>query len=454
MRLWPTWATASLRRRIVVPTAIFTTLGMLLLTGLVQLILAHVVSNDVDNTLADRADTVLRLTASGSDVFDPSGDSGIVDNYVWTFDSSGQLLDGQPIPGSVEDDVLRVATTTERQTAGSDEFRLLAVPVPDDGTPGKAAVLVVGEPLSPYETTEVYALVASLAVGVLVVGGVTAIAAWTVRRSLEPVATMASRAADWSEHDLSRRFDLGPPTDEITALGQVLDQLLDRVSRVILAEQRLTSELAHELRTPLTAIRAEAELLRGQSPPDSEQSSGLDAIINGAEAMATTITTLMTAARTATAAEASASSKQLVAAAIAAMPADSPITVTPNDGSDPLIAAPESVAVRAMTPILENALRYKRTAVQVSVRAADSTVEIVVADDGPGLGDMDVEQVFAAGVHDPSSPGAGLGLALARRLARGVGGDIDVDQQADGATFVLVLPRSRGGTGDPSASER
>jgi signal transduction histidine kinase len=420
----------------------------------VQLILAHIVSNDVDNTLADRANTVLKLIASGSDVFDPAGGSGIIGNYVWTFDSSGHLLDGQPIPGSIEDDVLRLATTTERQTTGSDEFRLLAVPVPDDGTPGKAAVVMVGEPLSPYETTEVYALVASLAVGVLVVGGVTAIAAWTVRRSLEPVATMATRAADWSEHDLSRRFDLGPPTDEITALGQVLDQLLDRVSRVILAEQRLTSELAHELRTPLTAIRAEAELLRGQYSPDSEQGSGLDGIINGAEAMAATITTLMTAARTATSAEASASSRQVVAAAIAAMPADSPITMTQNNGSDPQIAAPESVAVRAMTPILENALRYARTAVEVSVRAVGSTVEIVVADDGPGLGDLGVEQVFAAGVHDPSSPGAGLGLALARRLARGVGGDIDVDvdEQVAGATFVLVLPRSRGGTGEPSAS--
>ena len=417
MRLWPRSATASVRRRIVVTTAIFTTLGMLLLTALVQLILAHFVSKDVDNTLADRANTVLRLIASGNDVFDSAGGSGIADNYVWTFDSSGNLLEGQPIPGSIEDDVLRVATTTERQTTGSDEFRLLAAPVPDDGTPGKPAIVVVGEPLSPYETTEVYALVASLAVGVLVVGGVTAIAAWTVRRSLEPVATMATRAADWSEHDLSRRFDLGPPTDEITALGQVLDQLLDRVSRVILAEQRLTSELAHELRTPLTAIRAEAELLRGQYSSDSEQGSGLDGIINGAEAMAVTITTLMTAARTATSAEASALSSQVVAAAIAAMPADAPITVASDDGSDPVIAAPESVAVRAMTPILENALRYKRTTVEISVRAVDGTVEIVVADDGPGLGDVDVEQVFAAGVHDPRSPGAGLGLALSGAVA-------------------------------------
>lgn len=76
---------------------------------------------------------------------------------------------------------------------------------------------------------------------------------------------MAERAADWSEHDLSHRFGLGPPTNELAALGETLDHLLDRVAMAIRSEQRLTSELAHELRTPLTAIQGSADLalLRG-----------------------------------------------------------------------------------------------------------------------------------------------------------------------------------------------
>jgi two-component system, OmpR family, sensor kinase len=439
---------ASIRRRIVVPTAIFTALGMLLLTGLVQLILAHVVSRDVDNVLSDRANALLRVITSKHGSADPTGAAELADRYVWTFDSSGRLLNGSPIPKTAAGDVREVSTTRTRRAVGGDEFRVLAVPVPQPARPGAPAVVVVGESLSPYETTEVYALVASLAVGVLVVGGVTAIATWTVRRSLEPVATMASRAADWSEHDLSRRFDLGPPRDEITALGQVLDQLLERVSRVILAEQRLTSELAHELRTPLTAIRAEAELLRGQYSPDSQERAALDGIVHAVQDMATTITTLMAAARTAASGEASVSTERVISSAIAAMPAGSPIRRLGTDGADLLIAAPETVAVRAMTPVLENALRYKRAEVAVSVRASGAQVEIVIADDGPGLGDIDPEQVFAPGVQEPGSPGAGLGLALARRLARGVGGDLSLgdgaEQDSGGATFVLALPRSGG----------
>jgi signal transduction histidine kinase len=442
---------ATIRRRIVVPTAIFTALGMLLLTGLVQLILAHVVSKDVDNVLSDRADALLRAITSQRGSADPTNAPELADRYVWTFDSSGRLLNGSPIPKVAAGDVREVSTTPVRRAVGGDEFRVLAVPVPQPARPGAPAVVVVGESLSPYETTEVYALVASLAVGALVVGGVTAIAAWTVRRSLEPVATMASRAADWSEHDLSRRFDLGPPRDEITALGQVLDQLLERVSRVILAEQRLTSELAHELRTPLTAIRAEAELLRGQYSPGSAERASLDGIVHAVRDMATTITTLMTAARTAASAAASVSTERVISSAIAAMPAGSPIKLVGTDGADLLIAAPEAVAVRAMTPVLENALRYKRAEVAVSVRASGANVEIVIADDGPGLGEIDPEQVFAPGVQGPGSPGAGLGLALARRLARGVGGDLSLGDRAEqdsaGATFVLTLPRSGGGAG-------
>ena len=71
---------------------------------------------------------------------------------------------------------------------------------------------------------------------------------------------MAERAADWSEHDLTHRFDLGPPTNELAALGETLDHLLDRVASAISSEQRLTSELAHELRTPLTSIQGSADL--------------------------------------------------------------------------------------------------------------------------------------------------------------------------------------------------
>jgi len=121
---------ATIRRRIVVPTAIFTALGMLLLTGLVQLILAHVVSKDVDNVLSDRADAVLRAITSQGGSADRTSAPELADRYVWTFDSSGRLLNGSPIPTAAAGDVREVSTTRVRRAVGGDEFRVLAVPVP------------------------------------------------------------------------------------------------------------------------------------------------------------------------------------------------------------------------------------------------------------------------------------------------------------------------------------
>jgi nitrogen-specific signal transduction histidine kinase len=53
-------------------------------------------------------------------------------------------------------------------------------------------------------------------------------------------------------------------------------------------------------------------------------------------------------------------------------------------------------------------------------------IDIPVVDDGPGIGGIDSAELFAPGFHAPDSPGSGLGLSLACRLARAAGGDFDV----------------------------
>ncbi len=153
----------------------------------------------------------------------------------------------------------------------------------------------------PYERSELYAFLAAVVLGVLVVGA-TAVMAWRVTaQALKPVAVMAERATEWSEHDLAHRFALGPPTNELAALGETLDHLLDRVASVIRSEQRLTSELAHELRTPLTAIQGSADLalLRGVDDPAVRED--LDQIAASAREMGSVIATLLDLARDRTA---------------------------------------------------------------------------------------------------------------------------------------------------------
>ena len=114
-------------------------------------------------------------------------------------------------------------------------------------------------------------------------------------------------ADDWREHDLSGRFELGAPRDELTELADTLDRMLDRIAQAILTERRLTDEVAHELRTPLTVIRSEAQLALLQAGPDAVPSASLDAIVAATDRMTASIETMLSLARSTHADEATCS---------------------------------------------------------------------------------------------------------------------------------------------------
>jgi two-component system, OmpR family, sensor kinase len=120
---------------------------------------------------------------------------------------------------------------------------------------------------------------------------------WILGRALLPVSRMTEDAAEWSEHDIDRRFDLGEPYDELTRLASTLDGLLDRLAASLRHEQRLAAELSHELRTPLARVSAEAELALNRPRSDEEYRASIEAIRRSAEQMTRTVDALIAAAR-------------------------------------------------------------------------------------------------------------------------------------------------------------
>jgi two-component system, OmpR family, sensor kinase len=187
-------------------------------------------------------------------------------------------------------------------------------------------------------------------------------------------------------------------------------------------------------------VRGEAELaLRGASS-DADLRAALESMLDGTDRMAAVIDTLLATARS----DAVRGASDAVAAAHAAERLVRPAAeasdrrvVVRSAAATLNVGAGEDVVAGALHPLLENAVRHAARDVEVSISRTDGSVLIAVDDDGPGIGAADAERIFEPGVS--AAGGAGLGLPLARRLARAAGGDVIAIPQR-GGRVELRLP--------------
>lgn len=435
------------RRQIVVLTGVLGALAAIALVIVVQVVLAGTSSNAVQRVLTDRASTV----ASAVEV-DPTGRTLTVpdarlDPGVAVYDARGQLIAGQA-PGRFTDTFEDLSTTTSPASRDTgDDYRVLGYPF--TGPQNLNGVIVVAEALAPYENDEQNALIISAVAGLLIFLLTTGLAGWVTKRALAPVAQMARTAEEWSEHDLERRFDLGSPDNEIRALGHTLDGLLDKVARAILAEQRLTAELAHELRTPLTAAIGTADLALMRDDLGTQVREDVQDIAAACRAMSDIVTSLLDLARTQASSDGpmvSAWSRVVDGVAIAVAAHQGVTNVEVDVPVGLATAGPAELVGRIVAPLLDNGLRVAAHVV-VTASADHRWVRIVVSDDGPGITPELAESIFEPGLS--TGGGSGLGLALSRRVARTMGGDVDLmptqnsSSPMAGARFEVRLPVAR-----------
>lgn len=430
----------TLRARVVRSAALVSAIAVAAMIGTVVLVLNATADNAVDSTLRDQLSAVsatLSLDSNGA-IKELETPDDAIDDTTWIFDATGRLVDAPRAGKRVVATVTSLSRVTRRTSLESHDRVYLASPV--RGKDGKVvAVVVVTESQGPYESTRIAVVIVLVSMGLLVTAGSAAIAAWTVRRALLPVESMASSAQEWSEHDLDSRFDGAGEPDEIGQLGRTLNLLLDRVAGALRSEQRLTAEVAHELRTPLTAIRGEAELALMHSP-GSQAAERLGRIVELVERMTAVITTLVEIARGDAESGARSSVVEVIASVLAHAPETSRVATTVDGGDDVVLAAPSDVVARALAPLVDNAVQFAASSVRITVVDHGRTADIVVEDDGPGVDPGAAGALFTAGARSASSGGAGLGLALSRRVARTLGGDVQVASTSTPTTFTLTLP--------------
>ncbi len=419
-------------------TTLVVGLGALLVAG--NVLLSERVAAQTSSVLRANADAQVSALsfASGHVVVRRTPNDATLDRRSWVLD--GQRVIERPAGASPALDRAAVAlgrTLRAAEVDGPGDTRLRAEPVFAPGTRRPAAAVVVALSTESLERLQAGVGLGSLVIAALMlVAGALAIRG-ALNGALRPVAQMTASVEDWGAHDLDRRFDLGPPRDELTGLASTLDVLLARIAGSRRHEQRFASEVAHELRTPLAGLRLRAELaLRAAGPgADAERKDALSGIVEHAERADRAIDALLAVARQ----EIDPASGTVDLAAIARELDGVTVTAPANL---PVAEGDPDIVRRALGPLVENARRHARRHVGAELSSAHGMVRLAIRDDGPGLDDSLGERAFDPGVRGPDESengGAGLGLALARRLARSCGGDIVIGP-GPGGCFVLELP--------------
>ena len=228
----------------------------------------------------------------------------------------------------------------------------------------------------------------------------------------------------------------------LVAGGYVLLRAARRERLDALRKTDFVDNVSHELKTPLAGIRLEAELLaEGRLPDGPRRDRALRSILSESDRLERLVANLLDFGRL-----------ERGRRKYAREPVDLVALLKEMDigvGGRGCVALADPDAVRQiLLNLLDNAAKYAPGAPpEVSVRAAENGVELVVADRGPGVPRGLEEKVFerffrADDALARCTNGSGLGLSIARGLARGMGGDLVCRaREGGGAEFILTLPK-------------
>jgi signal transduction histidine kinase len=259
--------------------------------------------------------------------------------------------------------------------------------------------------------------------------------ALVARRIVRPLERLAERAARVGISDEAVPLESKGPAD-IRNLIDNFNIMQSRVTSLLSEKDVMLGAIGHDLKTPLASLR-----VRVESVEDDQERDKMAATINE---MATILDDILMLARLGKSGEAS--QRTDIGALI-----ESVTEEFATSGADIEVTAPEQRVIanirpvlirRALRNVIGNALEYGASA-KIMVQQTGDKVAIIIDDNGPGIAADKIEQMFepfvrAEGSRNRDTGGSGLGLTIARSILRSHGGDIRLENRAEGGLRVLV----------------
>lgn len=290
-----------------------------------------------------------------------------------------------------------------------------------------------------------------IAFGVVVIFGLLlAIAAVLARAIVVPVERLSAAARALAQ---GRSASLRPPTLEVREIRSLnadfaaMAEAINRRSRYL---RDFAASLSHEFKTPLAGIRGGIELLQdhGATMSDTERAKFLSNIEGDADRLARLVSRLMELAQAdmgadmARAGDEARADLPAVLARLTAAHSAPHFAVTATIEPDyPALAIEEEALETVLATLIENARQAGASALAITTGHRGRFASIALTDNGPGVPEADRANVFGPFFTSRrETGGTGLGLPIARALAEGRGGSLELGEVGAGACFVLTLP--------------
>ena len=472
-RLWSRW---SLRLRLTLVAAGLFAVALALGATVLSMVVSDGRVAALDEVLRGSATTVARLAESDQlpDVL-PATEPGEVaqlldaDGLVLATSASGSRTLAV-VPASVlaeaerevarevarEDaagdpgDVEPVLLTTDRSAYAGGLVRTAVVPV---GWQGRQAWAVSVLPLREVEGV-VSALRVSLGAVVPLLSLTLGALVWALLgRALRPVEELRRGAEAVTARGGPGSLPVPAAGAELGDLARTLNAMLNRLEASAERQRAFVADAAHELRSPVAALRVSVDI--AQQHPDAYTSAELAADLGGeVQRLDRLVDDLLVLARlgaTTTARETvdlRDLAEDVVGGSVVAAQASTPSR--PVGTGLPRVevrgagtaATDRTAAGRVVRNLVDNALRHSASRVLVEVRDG----RVVVEDDGPGIAESDRERVFERFTRledgrQRDAGGSGLGLSIAREVARDLGGDVTLTEtEGRGVRATFTLP--------------
>nr|WP_093026690.1 ATP-binding protein [Ruegeria marina] len=271
---------------------------------------------------------------------------------------------------------------------------------------------------------------------------------FVVTRLTGPLRELSRAAENVGRGDEVAPLPVAGP-DEVRNLTRAFNRMQERLTRFVADRTRIIAAVSHDLRSPLTAMRCDAELVEDEVIRESliasidEMQTMAEATLNFAEGLAgrepSEIVDLDDWLQT------------------LARDMATPFELT--DGPSMKVRIHPLALRRAVRNLAENAVRYAGGATVSWHRAGDDMV-IEVIDEGPGIPDEELEEVFAPfhrleASRSLETGGHGLGLAIARAIVRGHGGDIRLENRPEGGLKASIfIPLDEDGAVDDGRRQK